>query len=192
VKVVGGEAELEMREHEGHYHTEGDGIAVGHGRGATQGERLEGMCGCMAEVERTADAAVVEVAGDHPALHVDALAQERQERIGLVVGNVVAQEAGGHLARGYEAVLDHLGIAREELLRRESAEEGCRDYHHIGLTDNAYLVFQAVEVYAGLASYGSVDGAEKRCGNINERYAALEGGGSEGSEIGYGATADVD
>ena len=73
-----------------------------------------------------------------------------------------------------EAVLQHFGIAGEDVFLIHCPQEGGIEDDGTGIVEHADLVLQTSEVDACLATNGGVDHREQRGGYINIRYTALE------------------
>jgi len=121
------------------------------------------------------------------------LAQQAKECLGVEhrIDYRVVEQAVERVLVLQHGMLNHLGVAREELLLRQGVEEAGRYYYGIGVCECAYFIFQAIEIHAGLAAYGRVDGAQQGSGDIDEAYAAFECGGSETAKVGHHAAAYI-
>ncbi len=151
----------------------GYSIAVEHGV-ALQCQRLKGVAGGVAEVQGLADALFRGVFGDDALLDGNAPANGGSELFAIHC-NLFPDQLSPVLFAVYESVLEHLGIAGEDVLVVEGAEEGGVEDDAAGIVEDTNLVFQSTEIDARLAAHGGIDHREQGGGYINIRYTALEG-----------------
>ena len=189
VEMRRGVAEGYVAEYEFYYQSPRHGIAMGYGLLALKGECLEGVAGGVAQVESFARAGFLGVGGHDVGLHLDVFAQQ-VEQAGSV-GGIVAECTRQRFVAAQKSVLEHLGISAQHLVGGKRGEEHCADDSGHGLSECANLVFQSVEVYAGLAADGCIDGTEQGSGHIYVRHSALECRGYEAAEVGDNAAAHV-
>ena len=91
-----------------------------------------------------------------------------------------------------QGMLEHLGIAREEIVVRECLQEGCVDDDEAGTTERAHLVLQSVEVDPCLTARTGIDHCEERRGHVDIVDASLERTSHKATEVGHHAAAQID
>ena len=91
-----------------------------------------------------------------------------------------------------EAVLEHLGIAREDVPVVERVEKVCVKQYRTGTVEDTDLVLQSSEIDARLASHAGIHHAEQCGGNINVGDATLEGAGCKAAQVCDHAAAQID
>ena len=91
-----------------------------------------------------------------------------------------------------EAVLQHLGIAGEDVFAVHGPQELGVEDDAAGVVEDADFVFQSAEVDACLSAYAGIDHREQGGGYINIRYAALERRCCKAAQVGDHAAAEVD
>ncbi len=84
---------------------------------------LEGVAEGVAEVQRLAYALLLRVLLHNLLLHADALGQQRLQVLEVGLGKVEVEQVGPMLIVRDEAVLQHLGVARPDVVRIERAQE---------------------------------------------------------------------
>ncbi len=163
---------------------------VAHVHGIT----LERVTGRVAEIQRTADAVLVEILADNALFNGDALVQESEQTLRIITfgGYVIIEQAVERPAIVDQSVLEHLCVARQEFLTRQCVEKYCRYYGSFRFGERADLVFAAVEIYTGFSADRCVDRRQERRRNVDESDSALECRGREAAHIRNHASADVD
>ena len=187
---VGGKTRLRHTEIQLAHQAPGHGIAVQHGS-ALQRQRLEGVAHGVAQVQRLAQPLFQRVLIDDALLHTHALLHHAAQLGQLRLLYVEAQQAAEHVIGGNEAMLQHLSIAREQVLGIEGAQESGVDNHGVGIAEDANLVLQPAVVEARLATHRGIDHGQQRGGNVDEVQAALEGAHGKAAQIGHHASAQV-
>ena len=89
-------------------------------------------------------------------------------------------------------MLEHLCKAGEQFGVGECLKERCVNQRESGLRKRTDLIFQSVEIDAVLSSYGSIDHAEQRRGNIDEVDSPFERRGSETADVGHRSATETD
>ena len=105
----------------------------------------------------------------------------------IQISNFKIHQFRPHLLVGDEAVLQHLGIAREDILLIQCLQELRVENHAGGIVKDPDLVLQSVEVDTGLSAHGGIDHREQRGGDVDVIDAPLEGGGRKAPEVGHHA-----
>ncbi|MPN35254.1 hypothetical protein SDC9_182751 [bioreactor metagenome] len=72
-----------------------------------------------------------------------------------------------------QPVLDHFGDARSQLARRQGIEHTGISQHELRLIEGANHVFAQRVIDRRLATHRGVHLRQQRCGNLDERHAAL-------------------
>ena len=93
---------------------------------------------------------------------------------------------------GKQSVFEHLGIARAQVVAVERLQELSIQQYETCLVEYTYLVLQATEVNARLASHRSIDHGQQCSGNIDEVDAPLKGRSSKASKVGNHAATQID
>ena len=145
----------------------------------------------MTEVERLAYAVLVRVFRHDALLHGDRLSHHALQFGEVGLREVEVDVLSPHAFVADERMLQHLGVARTEVLGVERVEKAGVYNDEACVGERSYLVLQSAEVDARLASHRRVDHSEQRRGYVYEVDAALECGGSESAEVGYHAAAEV-
>ena len=91
-------------------------ISLGEGRLTLQSQRLEGMAGGMSQVQGTPGAMILAVGVHEFLFYGHRLFQKMQQRVGIIISDIVGQHLLSQLRRVDKGVLEHLGISREEFL----------------------------------------------------------------------------
>ena len=146
----------------------------------------------MAQVERLAQPLLQWVLGHDVFLDLDRVGNEPAQKAIVGRGEVELQQTGPLGGGRDEAVLEHLGIARAQVLAVERGKEVGAQQHEACLGKDANLVFQSAEVDAGLSAHRGVDHAQQRGGDIDEVDTPLEGGCRHAAEVGHHASAQAD
>ena len=97
-----------------------------------------------------------------------------------------------HLLRRDESVLQHLGIARTDVLCIQTAQEFCVEDDKLRIIEYTYLILQSVEVDARLAANRCIHHSKQRGRDIDEVDAAFEGGSSKTAEVSHHAATEID
>ena len=92
---------------------------------------------------------------------------------------------------GDESVLEHLGIARADVVVVECVKELCVDDDEAAVGEHADFVLKSAEVDACLASHRSVYHCQERCGYIDEVDASLECACRKASEVGHHSASEI-
>lgn len=168
------------------------GVAVQDGALLLEGEALVGMADGMTKVERLADALLLGILLDDALLDSHRLLHESVQ-VGIVHRvDVVEHHRGVVLHIADQAMLDHLGIAREDVVAVERAQELAVDEDTERGIERTDLVLQPVEVDARLAANRRVDRGHQRRGDVDGADATLEGSPREASHVGHHAATQVD
>ena len=152
---------------------------------ALQCERLEGMANGVAQVESLAQALLRGVALHHALLHRHRLGHHAAQLREVGIGYVKRQQLRPHLPCVEQPVLQHLSVARQQVLRVHRAQKLGVDNHAVGVGEHAHLVFQSVQVYARLSAHRCVNHGQQRRGDVDEAYAALECRCGETAKVGH-------
>ena len=131
----------------------------------------------VTEVERFADAVLQGILGDDALLDGHAICQHALEsgEVERLGAEIECDQFCPHLLVGDESVLEHLGIAGEDILVVEGAQELCVENDRCGIVKHPDFVFQTSEVDACLASDTGVDHSEQGGGDVDVVDATLEG-----------------
>ena len=88
-------------------------------------------------------------------------------------------------------MFEHLGIAGKQVPQVERTQELAGEDNCGGAVEDADFVLQPSEVDACLAAHTGIDLAEQRCRDVDVGDAALEGAGSEASQVRHHAASQV-
>ena len=169
-----------MGEDEGEQNAMGYGYAMADGLPFPEKQRFEGVASGMSEVEDFAKSAFFRVETGYLLFETDAFGHDSSEtfHVGRLGEQTAVKRAGGDDGGLYNLAEAGYYFAFGE------REEGLRgDQDGFGIAEGSDLVFKPVEVDAGLAADGGVDGGEDRCRNIHEADAPFESGGGESAEV---------
>ena len=190
--LVGGEACLNATQVEFADEAIGNGIAVKDGSVA-ECKRLEGMTYGVAEVQGLADAVLQRILDDDTLLDSHAVGQHTLEtgKVERFVDEIEMHQFCPHCLVGDESVFEHLGIAGENVLVVESAQELCTEYDRSGIVEHPDLVLQSTEIDACLAADAGVDHSEQGGGDVDVVDATFEGRCRKAAQIGHHAPAYI-
>ena len=134
------------------------------------------MADGVSEVEGLADALLVRVFLHDSLLdsHTGTYHLRELEKVGLL--EVEVEKFGKDFLVADESVLEHLCIARADVLGIERLKEFGVEYHSVGSVEHADFVLQSVEVDSCLSAYAGIDHGEEGGGNVDVLDATLEGG----------------
>ena len=96
-----------------------------------------------------------------------------------------------HLLVAYQPMLQHLGIARADVVAVERLQKHRVENYVVGIAEHSNLVFQSIEVDARLSAHRRIDHREQRGGNVDEPHASLERRGGKSAKVGHHAAAKV-
>ena len=148
------------------------------------------MANGVAEVESLAEAVLQGILGDDALLDGHAVGQHTLEggEVELLGAEIEIHQFCPHRLVGDESVLQHLGIAGEDVFAVEGAQELCVENDRGGIVEHPDLILQSTEVDACLAADAGVDHGEQGGGDVDVVDAALEGGCCKAAQISHHAT----
>ena len=159
---------------------------------ALQSPALEGMTEGMSQIQSLADALLMRIHLYDALLHLHAVAHHTLQLLQVWVGKVEAYQLFPHRLGRNQAVLQHFGIARTDILGIQGLQELGVENHELRIVENTYLILQTSEVDAGLSTHRCIYHRQQGSRNIDEVDAALEGAGSKTAEVGYHTASEVD
>ena len=159
---------------------------------ALQRPALEGMTEGMSQVQCLADALLVRILFYDALLYLHAVAHHSLQLLQVWVGKVEAYQLFPHRLGRNQAVLQHFGIARTDILGIQGLQELGVENYELRIVENTHLILQTFEVDAGLSTHRCIYHRQQGSRNIDEVDAALEGAGSKTAEVGYHTASEVD
>lgn len=168
------------------------GIAVKHRTVFGQSQAFEGVADGVAQVERLADAVFLGVLLHDVLLDLYGAAHHVFQLSIVGLFGVEGQQFVEVPGSTDEAVLQHFGIAGEEVVCIEAAQELRFEQYTIGGSEGTDFVLQPVEVDARLSAYRGIDHGQQSGGDVDVGDAALEGGGGKTAEVGHHTASQVD
>ena len=153
VHAVGGESRLACAHVQFAYHAVCHCVSVQYRCAASHGKRFEGMSHCMAQIQCLAYAVLVWVGFDDALFHLDGFCHHALQLAEVGCVKIECHQFCPCALVGDESVLEHLGIARADVVMVECVEKLCVDDDETAVGEHTDFVLQSAAVDACLASH---------------------------------------